>query len=356
MDAPAGVVALHARKAEALPHDALPGKGRIAVDQDRQHLLVLAGPDVLAERLLRAGLAQHHRVHRFQMARVGLQAHVHLDPVELAVGAGAQVILHVARTADILGVRAATGKFVEDHPVGLGQHVRQHVEAAAVRQAVDDLAHAQLAAILDDSFQRRDHGFAAIQPEPLGADILLAEELLVLLAAHHGGQNGLLAVGGEVDVLVAALDAVLQELALLHVRDVHVFKADFAAVVLLQHAHDLARGGPLQPQRAAQKDLLVEVGPGETMIFGRNVRRQLLPGEAERIEVRSQMPAHAVGAHQQHRADRGARRRFQRGFVHRCTGSLRRLGDFLLQRHRIERAGEVVARCGIGYRPAAGRP
>ncbi len=69
---------------------------------------------------------------------------MHLDPVELAVGAGAEVIFHVARTADIVGIGAAARKFVEDHAVGLGHHVGEHVQPAAMGHAVDDLAHAQL--------------------------------------------------------------------------------------------------------------------------------------------------------------------------------------------------------------------
>jgi hypothetical protein len=41
---------------------------------------------------------------------------------------------------------------------------------------------------------------------------------------------------------------------------VHVFQADLAAVVLAQDRDDLIDRGPLQAQRAAQIDLLVERG------------------------------------------------------------------------------------------------
>src|SRR3546814_8050066 len=62
MDAAAGVVAGHARKTEAFPHDALPRKGGVAVDQHRQHLLVLG--QIVAVDLLRAYLAEHDRIDR----------------------------------------------------------------------------------------------------------------------------------------------------------------------------------------------------------------------------------------------------------------------------------------------------
>ena len=72
---------------------------------------------------------------------------------------------------------------MEDHLVGLGHHVREDVQSPAVRHAVDDLAHARAAAMLDDRFECRNHRFPAIETEALGADVFLAEEFLVLLTA-----------------------------------------------------------------------------------------------------------------------------------------------------------------------------
>src|SRR3546814_4381555 len=78
-------------------------------------------------------------------------------------------------------VRAAARKFVEDHLIGFGKHVREHVEAPAVRHAIDDFLHAILAAIFDDRFHRGDHRFAAVEAETLGADIFTREEFLPFL-------------------------------------------------------------------------------------------------------------------------------------------------------------------------------
>src|SRR3546814_19344082 len=65
--------------------------------------------------------------------------------------------------------------------------------------------------ICDDAFQRRNHGFAAIQSEPLGADICLAEEFFILFGVNHLRQNRLLALRREFDGLVLAFHALLQE-------------------------------------------------------------------------------------------------------------------------------------------------
>ena len=64
------------------------------MDQHWQDLLVLV--QIVADRLLRAGFAQDHRINRFKVRRVGDQAHMHFDPVKFTIGAGAQVIFHIA--------------------------------------------------------------------------------------------------------------------------------------------------------------------------------------------------------------------------------------------------------------------
>ena len=109
--------------------------------QDRQHLFMLA--KVVARGLVGADLAEHDGVDGFQMRGVGDKAHMHLDAVELAVGAGAEMIFDVARSADIIGAGLnRRRKFVEDDAVGLGHHIGEDVQPAAMRHAVDDFAHA----------------------------------------------------------------------------------------------------------------------------------------------------------------------------------------------------------------------
>ena len=90
---------------ECLCNHALPGEGRVAVDQHGHDLVHVV--EVVAHRQRRADLAEHDRVDRFEVRGVGDQAHVHLDPVEIAVRRSAEVVLHVARPADVLGVGGA---------------------------------------------------------------------------------------------------------------------------------------------------------------------------------------------------------------------------------------------------------
>ena len=149
----AGAVAAQARQAEAFGDDALAGKGRVAVDQDRQHARAVL---VLALILLGARLAEHDGIDDFEMRGVGRQRQVHLVAVELAVRRGAEVVFHVAGTVDVVGLVGAALEFVEDGAQRLRHDAGEHVQAAAMGHAEDDFLHAELAAALDDLLERGD--------------------------------------------------------------------------------------------------------------------------------------------------------------------------------------------------------
>ena len=132
VDRAAGAVAAQAGEAEAFGDDALAGERRVAVDQQRHHrAAILARAVVLV--LLGAHLAEHDRVDDLEVAGVGGQRQVHLVAVELAVRGRAEVVLDVARAFDVVGLERAALELVEDGAMGLGHHVGEHVEAAAVR-------------------------------------------------------------------------------------------------------------------------------------------------------------------------------------------------------------------------------
>src|SRR3546814_14146044 len=90
--------------------------------------------------------------------------------------------------------------------------------------AEDDFLHAVLAAIFDDTFERRNHRFAAVEAEALGPDILFRQELLPLLGLDDLGEDSLLALGREMDGGVAALHPLLAAAALLQVGDGHILE------------------------------------------------------------------------------------------------------------------------------------
>ena len=85
---------------------------------------------------------------------------------------------------------------MENGGEGLGHHIGQHIQAAAVGHAKDDFLDAQLPAALDDLLKGRNHAFAAIKAETLGAGVFHVEKILEAFALNEFAENGLLAFAG----------------------------------------------------------------------------------------------------------------------------------------------------------------
>ena len=236
----AGAVPAQSRQPEALRDDALAGEGRVAGNQQRHHHgAVFAGGAELI--LLGAHLAEHDRIDDLEMRGIGREREVHAVAVELAVGGGAEVILHVARAFDLVRRGGAALELVEDGAVRLAHHLRQHVEPAAVGHADADVFDAERAAALDDLLQRRDHRFAAVEPEALGAGELDVAEFLEALGLDQLVEDRALAFAGEADLLVRPLDALLHPALLRRIGDVHELDAERLAIGAPQDREDLAQ-------------------------------------------------------------------------------------------------------------------
>ena len=119
----------------------------------------------------RAGGARHaddHRVHGLEVARVRRHRHVHLPARRR--GAGAGVVLHVAHPARdrCRSVCAATGSLNSARicAYGFSQHVRQHVQPAAVRHADQRVPHAAVGRAADDLVEDRHQHVEPFDREP----------------------------------------------------------------------------------------------------------------------------------------------------------------------------------------------
>ena len=150
----------------------------------------------------------------------------------------------------------------------LGHDLRQHVEPAAVRHADDDLAHAERAAALDDLLQRRDHRFAAVEAEALGAGEFQVAEFLEAFGFDQLVEDGALAFAGEGDLLVGPFDALLNPALLRAVGDVQEFDAERLAIGAPQDGDDLADGAEFEPEHLVEEDRPVEIGFAEAVGAG----------------------------------------------------------------------------------------
>jgi hypothetical protein len=293
----ADAIAAEVGEIERLRHQALACEGGVAVHEDR-HDLAAVGVAPLV--LLGARLAQYHRIHSFQMRGIGRQREMDDVAVEIAIGRGAEMVLHVARTAHLLGQRRAALELREQRGVALVHDVHEGVEAAAMRHADHHFLHAQLAAALEDLLDRGDQRFAAIEAEALGADELHMQVALEALRLDDALQDGPAALDGELGVVLDVLDPLLDPRPLVGVGDVQVFDTDPAAIGLAQAVHDLAQGrGVAQPERAEDQDGTVPVGLLEAVGRRIEVAMRRLAHQPERIEVGLEMAADAVAADQQ---------------------------------------------------------
>ena len=264
MDRAAGAIALQIRQAKAFGDHALARECRVAVHQQRQHR------DALIRRiavlvLLGADFAEHYGIDDLEMRGICRERQVYLVAVELAIRRGAEVILDVAGAFDVGRRRRAALEFMEQRAVRLAHHLRQHVEAAAVRHADHDFLYAEIAAALDDLLERRDQQLAAIEAEALGAGEFDVAEFFEPFRLDQLLQNRAAAFLGETDLLVRSLDALLDPRLLRAVRDVHELDAERLAVGAAADRDDLAQRAELQPEHAVEKYPAIEIGISEAV-------------------------------------------------------------------------------------------
>ena len=288
-------VALEAREAKAFRHDALAREGRIAMQQQRQNRAAIIGRAAMLV-LLRADLAQHHRVDDFKVRGVRRERQMDVVAIESAIGRRAEMVFHIARAFHVIGREGAALELVEQSAMRLAHHLGEHIETAAMGHAQHDILHPEIAAALDDLLKRGDEALAAIQAEALGAGELHIEELLEALGLHQLVQDGALALAGKRDLLVRTLDALLQPALRGRIGDVHELVADGFAVGAAQDRQHLADRREFEAQHVVDEDLAIPIRFREAVGRGVQFLVVLARLHAERVEVRMQMPAHAIGA------------------------------------------------------------
>ena len=127
VDRAARAMPAQTREAEPFGHDALPGECGVAVQEDADDFLALGIAHLV---LLGAHLAEDDRVDRLEVRGVGRQRQVHGVVVEDAVRRCAEVVFHVPRAINVLGLERSALKLVEDRAVGLLHDVWRARKAA----------------------------------------------------------------------------------------------------------------------------------------------------------------------------------------------------------------------------------
>src|SRR5262249_53395955 len=237
---------------------------------------------------------------------------------------------------------------MKDGAVRLGHDLRQHIEAAAMRHADHDLAHAERAAALDDLLQRRDHRFGAVESEALGPGEFHVAEFLEALGFNELVEDGALALAREGDLFVRALDAFLDPTFLRRIGNVEEFDAERLTIGPAQDGDDLAHRAEVEPEHMIEEDAAVEIGFAETVSARVELLLVLWRFEAERIEIGMEMAARPKGADEHQRPDRIAGGALDLGFGDVDAARLRLRFELAADRRRcvlpagIECAGQSV--------------
>ena len=257
VDRAAGAIPLELRQVEGLRHQALAGKRRVAVDQERQHLL--AELRVVAPPLLGARAALHHGVHRLEVAGVGGEADVDGRAVlGDVVGGVPTVILDVAVTSHRIGGDVVL-ELVEYGLVRLVQDVGEHVQPPAMGHPQHDVFGTGLGGGLHELVEGGNQRFGPLQGEPLLTLVAAVGEGLEQLGVDELGEDPDLALRGELGLVANGFHLLLQPAPDGSLLDVQVLHADVAAVGVAQDLQDLAQGDPLRAAEVAGVENHVEV-------------------------------------------------------------------------------------------------
>ena len=301
MQRAAGREAVEFRQFERLGDETLAGKGGVAMHQDAGD----PGAGAVARLLLLgADLAEHDRIDRFEMRRVGGERQVHRHSANLAVARGAEMVFDVARALDVVRVDRIALEFGEDRGDGLADEIGEHVEPAAMRHADHEFAEAELGAAPEDRFERRHQQLGAFEAKPLGAGVTAIEEALEGLGPGQARQNSFPFGRGRRRPGVPPLEFVLEEGAFGQHLNMHVLDADPAAIGLAQQRQELAQTGALAAEQMVEPDLAVEIAVKKPVGPVVELGLRGAPIAAERVEIGFEMAAHPVGADQLHGADR----------------------------------------------------
>ena len=131
VDGSAGLVAAKLRHVQNFGNNTLAGKGRITVNQDRQHRIGGVVDAANAVELC-AHDSLENRVYGFEVRRVSRKRNLDLLAFEARVNTfGAEVILNIARTLNGVGVVVAF-ELTEHLTIGFAGDVSEHIESTAV--------------------------------------------------------------------------------------------------------------------------------------------------------------------------------------------------------------------------------
>ncbi len=223
------------RHVQGFLNHALAGNGGVAVDGNRQNFVA-----AWLVQTIQTGAygTDNHRADDLQVRRVKRQRQVDQTAFGFHIGREAHVVLHVAG-AEVFFMFAR--ELVEQVLRFFTQHVDQHVQTATVRHAQHHFAGAAFACMADHLFEHRDQGITPFQREAFRPREFGAEVAFQPFCSGQFTEEALFLCRGEARFTGYRFNTLLDPAFFLSRGDMHVFRADGAAVGLLEGGNQVAQ-------------------------------------------------------------------------------------------------------------------
>ena len=258
---------------------------------------------------------------------------------DLHIGAGAKVILHIARATGIVRIAGIALEFRKHLREGLLHDIDQHIQSATMRHADGDFLGTVLGCGFNHRLHRRNGRLPAFQAEALGAHEFPRTKGFKAFRFRQLLQDLILLRGIKSAIPGRAFNAALDPGFLVRILDMHELHADRTAIGSAADGEDFTQARGFLAQHEIKENLAIPILLRETIGLGVKLRMGFGHLQAERIKPRFQMPTHAIAADQHQRADRiehCAARRFRV-----CGTWLGALGGGGLFRFRPESAPDA---------------
>ena len=186
-------------------------------------------------------------------------------------------------------------EFVEQVLRFFTQHVDQYVQTTTVCHAQHHFTGAALACVANQLFQHRHQRVAAFQREAFCARELRAQIALKPFRCGQFAEEAFLLVGREGRVARYGFDALLDPAFLFGRGNVHIFRADGAAVGLLERVNQIAQlHRVFADGKGTYVKAFLEIGLGQIVIRRIEIGHTVLFPQSQRIEIRMLVTTEAI--------------------------------------------------------------
>ena len=234
MDRAARLEAASLRHLEGFQDHALTCERSVTVDGNWQNLVT---GRIVTTILTCTHRPFYHRRNDLQVRRVECHRQVDFATGCHHVGRKALVIFNVTGTELDLFLAF---ELVEQIARVLAEGVDQDVQTSPVGHADHDFFGAVRARTLDQLIQHRDQAFAAFQTETLGAGVFGTQVFFQAFSGSHALEQVALDVSGERWTPAHAFEALHKPVTLLGIDNMGKFRANGAAICLLQRFENFA--------------------------------------------------------------------------------------------------------------------